>query len=82
MVLKVDSSESVENVTYKCTITDGDGTRTATLDSDQIIIIRISEQSTTLTFTAEKEGYGTDVTTLSLEGIELEPADNEEEETT
>lgn len=81
IALTTASSESVSGVTYKCTIIDADGTeRTATLDEDQTIIIRITSTAQKLRFTAEKTGYGTDVETYALTGLTLEeaPADDEE----
>lgn len=82
IALKVSSSESVEGVTYKCTIIDADGAeRTTTLDNDQNIVIRISSTQQKLRFTAEKDGYGTDIETLSLADLTLEAAPDDEEGT-
>lgn len=74
IALKVGSSESISGVTYKCTVIDGNGQeRTVTLDDDKVIVIQIKDKAAQkLRFTAEKDGYGTDVTTLALSGLRCE----------
>lgn len=81
LALKAGSSENVEGVTYTFTITDSDGSRSVTLDNDQNIVVQIKSTDQVISFKAEKEGYGTDVTTLKLTGLTLEEAPEEEAET-
>ena len=79
LALKVGSSESVSNVTYVVTFTDGDGeSQTATLDEDLNVIIPVTDPETQIvTVTASKEGYVTDEIALSLTGLTLEDAPEE-----
>ena len=76
IALKVTSTEGVEGVTYTLAVIDGDGAeRSVTLDSDQNAVIQIRDHLTQkIRFTAEKEGYGTDVVTLGLSGLTCEEA--------
>lgn len=76
IALKVSSTESIEDVTYTLTVIDGDGAeRSVTLDSDKNAVIQVKDHTTQkIRFTAEKEGYGTDVITLDLSGLTCEEA--------
>lgn len=71
LVLAASNENSVAGVTYTCTLTDGQGTESLELDDDGIVIIPVTSTDATVTFTATKEGYVTDTTTLSLADLEL-----------
>ena len=83
LALKVSSENDVEGVTYVCTIIDGDGAeRSVTMDNDQNIVIQIKDKDTQkIRFTGTKEGYVTDIVTLSLTGLDCESDDDEQEGT-
>lgn len=67
LVLHVDVPD-VEDVTYTVTLTN-----TVVLDSDQIVVLRISDPLTqTMVVTASKEGYPDVVRTYSLQGLTCE----------
>lgn len=79
LVLQASNENSVDGVTYTCALTDGEGTTSLTLDEDGVVIIPVTTTEATVTFTATKEGYVTDETTLSLSELtllEAAPADD------
>lgn len=71
LVLKAGNTNSVAGVTYTAALTDSQGTTSLTLDDDGAVIIPVTSTEATVTFTAAKEGYVTDETTLSLSDLTL-----------
>lgn len=74
LVLAASNGNNVQNVTYTCTLTDGQGTDTIELDEDGKVIIPVTSADAVVTFTAAKEGYVTDTITLDLSDLTLEEA--------
>lgn len=74
LVLAASNTNDVADVTYTCALTDGEGTTSIELDEDGSVIIPVTTTEATVTFTATKEGYVTDTSTLSLADLTLTPA--------
>lgn len=69
IALKIDAS-TIEGALEGATITATYHGRDVTLDSDQIIIIRLAEGEDSITFTANKEGYTEGRLTLDFSGLD------------